>query len=172
MADLYVLNSLNYNEAVKFTLTLRYFVIKGEEGEHMWTLEIGTTHTDINGDPISAIKVHNISVDDLDEIIETNLATLCAQIDWTPLVTDVDVPYISSFFPRGEEVPINSAVFITVDDRFPSAGIDLSGISVKLNNGVVDFDITSEVTVEDDTYYNQKVLKWRPSKVIYSTYDG
>ncbi len=74
MAEFYVHNSLNPNKVVKFNITLRYFVIKGERGEHMWVLEIGTTHLDAGGNDISAAKIHTISADNLDEVIEDALA--------------------------------------------------------------------------------------------------
>jgi len=99
MAVFYVGNSLNPNKTVKFNITLRYFVIKGEEGEHMWTLEIGTTHKDIDGDPISAKKIHRVSANNLDQVIEEATGDLCSQIDWAPLVEDKEAPFVDNFSP-------------------------------------------------------------------------
>jgi len=169
MADLYVTNSLG-NLTVKFNITLRYFVIKGENGDYKWTLEIGTTHEDINGDDISAKKIHNISAGNLDDVIETALADLCSQIDWTPLVEDRRAPFVDNFSPSGNNIPITSDVNITIKDKLPSAGIDISNMKVILNNSDQDFDITSEVEVVD-AYYNEYKLKWTTPLRVYNTYD-
>jgi len=170
MAEFFVRHTLNYNKTVRFNITLRYFVIKGEEGDHMWTLEIGTTHEDVNGDSISAKKIHNISAENLDEVIETALADLCSQIDWTPLVDDNEAPLVDSFLPTGDEVSIGSDIRIIIRDELPSAGIDLSNMKIILNNSMVDFDITSEVETVD-AYYNEYELKWVSPLRVYSTYD-
>ena len=169
MAEFYVKNSLG-NLTVKFNISLRYFVVKGEEGEHIWTLEIGTTHEDINGDDISAKRIHNISAENLDEVIETALADLCSQIDWSPLVADKEAPFVDDFSPSGNNIPITSDINIILKDLLPSAGIDISNIKVILNNSIQDFDITSEVEVVD-AYYNEYKLKWTTPLRVYNTYD-
>ena len=169
MAEFYVKNSLG-NLTVKFNISLRYFVIKGEEGEHLWTLEIGTTHEDISGNDISAKKIHNISAENLDEVIESALADLCSQIDWAPLVVDKGAPFVDNFSPSGNNIPITSDVRITIKDKLPSAGIDLSNMKVILNNSTQDFDITSEVEVID-VYYNEYKLRWTTPLRVYNTYD-
>jgi len=169
MADIYVTNSLG-NLTVKFNITLRYFVIKGERGEYCWTLEIGTTHEDINGDDISAKKIHNISAENLDEVIESALADLCSQIDWSPLVEDKRAPFVDDFSPSGNNVPITSNIEIIIKDKLPSAGIDISNMKITLNNGTQGFDITSEVEVVD-AYYNEYKLKWVTPLRVYNTYD-
>jgi len=170
MAEFFVRHTLNYNKTVRFNITLRYFVIKGEKGYHMWTLEIGTTHEDMNGDSISAKKVHNISAGNLDEVIETTLADLCSQIDWTPLVDDGEAPLVDGFLPSGTDVSIGSNIRIIIKDRLPSAGIDLSNMKIILNNGMQNFDITSEVETVD-AYYNEYELKWVTPLRVYETYD-
>ena len=99
MAEFYVRNSLNLNKAVKFNITLRYFVIKGVKGEYVWTLEIGTTYPDTNGNPIAPKRAHSISATDFDEVIEDSLSDLCNQIDWSPLIHDKYAPYVLSCSP-------------------------------------------------------------------------
>jgi len=170
MAEFFVRHTLNNNKTVKFNITLRYFVIKGEEGEHMWTLEIGTTHEDVNGDSISAKKIHNISAENLDEVIETALADLCSQIDWTPLVDDKEAPLVDGFLPSGNNVSIGSDIRIIIKDELPSAGIDISNMKIILNNSMQDFDITGEVETVD-AYYNEYELKWVAPLRVYNTYD-
>ena len=118
MTEFYVHNSLNITKSVKFNITLRYFVVKGEQGEHVWVLEIGTTHPDINGDPISAKKIHRISAEDLDEIIEDAVSEMCTQIDWSPFVSDTAAPYIDTLYPEdGTTVSIGSNVYIKIKEK-------------------------------------------------------
>ena len=169
MAEFFVTNSLNCNKSVKFNISLRYFIIKGEEGEHCWVLEIGTTHKDINGDSISAKKIHKISADDLDQVIEEATAELCSQIDWSPLVDDKEAPFVDIFSPTGENVSIASNIYITIKDELLSAGIDLSNMKVILNNGMTDIDITSEIVTEGDPY--EYKFKWITPLRVYDTYD-
>jgi len=170
MAEFFVHNSLNPNKSVKFNITLRYFVIRNEEGEHMWTLEIGTTHTDINGDNISAARAHNISVSNFNDVIEDALVGLCAQIDWSPLSNDRTPPYVDMAVPAdGTTVSIESSVHIKLKDKLPSSGIDLSSAKIILHAGVTDFDITSEVTIDGDPY--EYDLYWSPALRIYRRYD-
>lgn len=169
MANIFVTNSLS-NLTVKFNITLRYFVIKGEEGRHMWFLELGTVHPDANGDSISAKKVHGILASNLDQVIEESLADLCALISWDPLVADKRAPFVDNFFPAGENVPISSNVYITIKDKLPSAGIDLSNMKIILNNSVQDFDVTNDVEIMD-SYYNEYKLRWVTPLRVYKTYD-
>ena len=164
MTEFYVNNSLNITKSVKFNITLRYFVIKGEEGEHVWTLEIGTTHSGISGDPISAKRIPHIAAEDLDEIIEDALSDLCSQIYWSPFVSDMDAPYVDDLYPEdGSIVPIGSSVLIKVKELLPAAGIDLADIKVTLNNSMVDFDITNEVDIAGDPYDYD--IRWSPPRL-------
>ena len=170
MAELYVTNSLNLHKTVKFNLTLRYFVIKGERGEHQWTLELGTTHEAADGGVIPSARVHRISVSNLDEAIENALSTLCGYIDWTPYVDDKEAPVVDSTVPAdGTTVSIESNVYATLSEILPAAGIDLSNMQVILNNSMEDLDITNEVIITGDPYIYQ--LYWRPSLRVYDTYD-
>jgi hypothetical protein len=170
MAEFFVHSSLNPSKAVKFNITLRYFVIKGEKGEHMWTLEIATSHTDINGDPISAARVHKIFASNFNNVIEDALVGLCAQIDWSPLSNDRTPPYVDMAVPvDGTTVSIESDVHIRLKDRLPSSGIDLSAAKIILHAGVTDFDITSEVTIDGDPY--EYDLYWSPPLRVYSRYE-
>jgi len=169
MAEFYVHNSLNITKSVKFNITLRYFVIKGENGEHMWVLEIGTTHPDKDGNPIQAKKIHNISSKNLDEVIEDAISDMCAKIDWTPFVQDVDAPYVYNLYPEdGSVVPIGSNIYMVIKDRLPAAGIDLSDLRVYLNNSMTDFDITHEIDITGDPY--EYSFEWVPPMRVYATY--
>lgn len=170
MAEFYVHNSLNPNKTVRFNITLRYFVIVGEKGKHMWVLEIGTTHPDINGDDISAVKAHTISASDFDALIEDAVSSLCAQIDWSPLSDDRVAPYVDIATPAdGTTVPIQSNVYIKIKDKLPSSGIDLSAAKIILRAGATDFDITSEVTIDGDPYGYE--LYWSTPLRVYERYE-
>jgi hypothetical protein len=137
----------------------------------MWTLEIGTTHPDINGDDISPARTHNISAQNVNEIIENSVAVLCAQVDWSPLMVDRYAPYVDETSPidGATNVSLGADVTIKLKDRLPSAGIDLSSMRIILNNEVQDFDITSEVSTTGDPY--EYLLSWWPSIRVQSTYD-
>lgn len=169
MADLYVSNSLS-NLTVKFSITLRYFVLKGAEGDHKWILELGTTHPDINGDDISSIKVNLLSHANLDDVLEESLATLCDQIDWSPLITDNAPPFVSGFSPVGDNVEINSNVYFKIKELLPSAGIDISSVKVYFQNTDREFDVTSDLIITGDPY--EYALEWSPDKRVYSRYNS
>ena len=171
MAEFYVTNSLNLDKAVKFNITLRYFVLLAEKGDHKWVLEIGTTHPDINGDRIIAKKIHGISAQNLDQVIEEGVAELCSQIDWSPLVQDKVKPYVDSTTPEDGDTDVNimTDIYVTIKDDLPSAGIDLSNMSITLNNSMVTFDITNEVVITGDPYeFN---LRWTPPLRVFDTYE-
>jgi len=170
MAEFYVYNSLNPNKVVKCNISFRYFIIKRVKGEFVWTLEIGTTHTDSNGDAIAPQRVYSVSVANFDEMIEIALAKICAQIDWSPLTTDKSAPKVTSNLPLDDDsdVDIGQNVYITLEDSLPSAGIDLSEMKVTLNNGVVDFDITNELDINGDPYKYD--IHWEPPKRVRSRY--
>ena len=168
MVDIYVRNSLSTDLTVKFTMTLRYFVIKGEEGEHFWTLEIGTTHSGIGGADISSKKVHKIAANNLDQVIEENLALLAAQIDWEPLIRDNDPPYITDFSPVGDNVEIGSIVRFLIEEQLPSAGIDVSSINVYFGNGLTEFNVTNDIRITGDPY--EYSVEWEPDGRVYKRY--
>ena len=169
MAEFWVRHSLNLNKIAKFNITLRYVVEKSEHGEHVWVLEIGTLMPDINDDFMYSKKVHLMSANNLDEVIEEAVADLCARIDWSPFVEDKYAPNVSDVVPTGSGVSIANDVRFTLADELPSAGIDLSNVKVFLNNGMTEFDITSEVQVTGDPY--QYEFKWSPQLRVYNTYN-
>ena len=96
------------------------------------------------------------------------MAELCDKVDWTPLVRDKEAPHVDEVTPTGLNTSINASVFVTLVDDLPSAGIDLSNMKITLNNSMIDFDITSEVTIEGDPY--EYVLRWDPSIRVHDTY--
>jgi len=168
MAEFYVSNSLNSEKAVKFNITLRYFVTTQSKGDHKWVLEIGTTYSGADGNSISAKKVLLIDVEDFDAIIEDSVASLCSGIDWTPLAMDGESPYVYECIPISSGVSIGSNISFTLNDLLPSSGIDLSAVKVTLNNSMTDFDITGDIQIEGDPY--EYTIRWNPPGRVYSRY--
>jgi hypothetical protein len=132
-------------------------------------LEVGTTHLDANGDPISAKFAHNISANNLDEIIEDSVSALCSQIDWSPFVSDKEVPYIIGISPTGSGISIAYDINFVIADFLPSAGIDLSNVKITLDNSMTIFDITNEIQITGDPY--QYEFKWVTPLRVYNTYN-
>jgi hypothetical protein len=91
------------------------------------------------------------------------LSELCSEIDWSPFVKDGEPPYLVSVSPTGDNTPIGSNVYLKIKEELPSSGIDLSDINIIINNGTVDFDITSEIEVTGDPYEYE--LRWTPGKL-------
>lgn len=168
MSEFWIMNSLNSEKAVKFNITLRYFVTTQSKGDHKWVLEIGTTYSGADGNPISAKKILPINVENFDEVIEASVASMCSGIDWSPFAEDRRSPYVYDALPASSGVSIGSNIGIVLKDYLPSSGIDLSDMKVTLNNGMVDFDITNEIQVEGDPY--QYTLRWNPSRRVYNRY--
>jgi hypothetical protein len=170
MADIYVINSLNYSKAVKFNIGLRRIIPKDRDGDFLWILEVGTTESGIDGRDHLAVKVNEINVDNVDDVLENAVSNLCNYIDWRPLLRDIKKPVVENVYPEGEDVSIASNVVIDMKDHLPSAGMDLSNMKVSINSGVFDFDITSEVEVSGDPY--EYTLEWRPRIREYKRYEG
>lgn len=169
MAEFWVRHSLNLTKIAKFNITLRYVIEKSERGEHVWVLEVGTVAPDSSGDFMYSKKVHLVSANNLDDVIEDAVSELCARIDWSPFIEDKYAPTIVDAAPVGSGITIGSNVSFIVVDELPAAGVDLSNMKVILNNGTVDFDITNEVYITGDPY--QYELKWFPPLRVYSRYD-
>jgi hypothetical protein len=144
-------------------------VLKSSYGDHKWVLEIGTTYLDASGNELSPKFTHTVSVEDLDEAIESSIAQLCALIDWSPLVIDKEAPYVYQSTPTGSGISIFSNIGFIIGDALPSAGIDISNMKVILNNSMTDIDITNELIV--DEYFNQYTFIWSPPLRVFSTYD-
>lgn len=163
MAELFVRNSLNSKKVVKINTSLQQYVPKGEEGELVWVLEVGTTHLDKNGKKIPPQIIHNVKFENVDKEINKAISNICKLIDWDVLEEDKYPPYISYYYPTGDNVPITSKVVFNIADKFPTSGIDLSDMKVIFNNGEVDFDITSECTIKGDPY--DYTVEWIPPRI-------
>ena len=169
MADIFVRHSLSSTVSVRFNITLNKSVLKGEEGDHKWLLEIGTTYPDANGNYITPKFIHLITLDKLDAIIEEVVGDMCLLIDWGTLESDSHAPYIYSYVPtKTNDVSINTKVKATIKESLPSSGMDLSNLKITLNNGTTTFDITNDVVIKGDPY--EYSFEWSPEIRVNSTY--
>lgn len=162
MAYFLVRDSLNPYKVVKFSITLQQQILKGWEGEPVWTAEINTLEPTISGSVMRSRYIHLRTLDNLDQEIEKITAEMCQEIDWTPRIPDHRSPYVVYASPYQSQtgVDIDSRVEIRIKESLPSAGIDIGSIEAEIN-GV---DITSELEITGDPY--EYVVKWKPSSII------
>ena len=164
MADIFVKNSLSSTVSVRFNVTIKQYILKGEEGDEKWVLEIGTTYPDADGNFILPRYVHLVTLDNLDAVIEEKVAEMCELIDWGTLENDIDAPYVDSYMPaETTDVSLQTAVQAIIKEALPSSGMDLSNMKITLDNGTTTFDITNEVVVKGDPY--EYTLTWTPVRV-------
>lgn len=169
MTEILVKNSLHSQIAAKFTTTFYESTLKGNEGESVWVLIVGTTHPDLNGDPIPPVVINDLSESSIDAEIENAISSMCSLIDWAIIQEDTDGPIYISYEPTGEDVDIISDILIKVKDELPSSGLDFSNLSVNFNNGTLDFDITNDTILKQITPY-EYVLRWVPDRIVRDTY--
>lgn len=170
MAHIYVKNSLSNLKAAKVDLNLPMFVTTDSNGEPIWVLEVATTYPSVSGTRIRPSYINKVtSFEELDSAVAEAVSEIASQIDWLPLVDDTDAPYIDDYRPEGSNVSIGSNVFIGIREDAPTAGIDLSEMEVTIDNGEVEFDITSECEVDGNPF--EYFLKWAPPDRIYKRYD-
>ncbi|MBV5347619.1 hypothetical protein JZU46_05325 [bacterium] len=161
MAELFVQHTLNPHKVAKFIVNLRSYVLRGEDDTgYKWVLEIGTTSLKADGTNIKPSYVHNVTEATIEKEIEKAISYMCSLMDWSDFDEDRYPPYFTYFYPKGNNVPSKTVVTFNVAEDAPSSGVDLSGMVVTLNNGDVDFDITSEILVTGDPY--DYTLSWIP----------
>jgi hypothetical protein len=167
MATYLLRNSLCPGRVVKCTITFRQIVNKGEEGEPVWLIEIGTGEPHKNGGSISPVFIHYTSgVVNLDEAIRSATTIIANQVDWGVLEEDARPPFVIDSFPAKNQnnVSIYSNVTVDIKDLFPSAGIDPDSIKVMVN----DFDVTNEVDIQG-TPFEYKII-WSPKDRVLDYY--
>jgi len=161
MAEFLVRNSLNPNKVIKLGVTYNQVTPKGHEGEALWVCEVATDEPDINGDPIRPVYINDITLRTIDDEMGKAVSLIASQVDWSPLVNDVRAPIIEYISPADYEVDIDSVLEIGLQDHLPAAGIDISSLSLTVN----DFDVTSEMEVTGDPY--RAKIKWNTFLRIY-----
>lgn len=159
MAEYLIRSSLNPNKVVKCTITFRQLVNKGENGELVWLVEIGTKEPDKYGNVIPPEFIHSIvGSNTLDDAIEKATTNIASKVDWSPEIVDIRPPFVVASYPNEntQTVSVNSDVFIDMKDIMPAAGIDLSSITVVVNG----IDVSSEIKIDGDPF-ECRVL-WSP----------
>lgn len=162
MAQFLIRNSLNPQKVVNCGITFEQITPKDYEGESIWVVELATDEPHITGGDIPPEFINLTSLDNLDEEIEKAVETISAKIDWTPLETDIRPPFVESCYPSSYETSIETILKIVLKDVLPSAGIDISSITMTIN----DFGVTSELDITGDPY--EYTLKWKPFMRVYS----
>lgn len=171
MAHIFVRDSLSVEKAARLDINFPIMVTTDSKGDPIWLLEVATTYPSASGTDIGPIYIDKVTpYEDLDEPIADAVSEIAKQIDWLPLVEDTDPPFVAEYRPEGNNVSIMSHIHIDLEEYHPSAGIDLSQVEVILNNGVMDFDITSECFITGSPFrYN---VLWKPSSIEFKHYDN
>jgi hypothetical protein len=167
MAEYLLRNSLNPNKVVKCTITFRQIVNKGENGEPVWLMEIGTVEPHKDGGKIPPIFVHYITSINLDETIKEATEKIAEQINWEFLIPDLRPPFVIYSFPEADRinsVGIYTSVIVDIQDILPAAGIDPDSIEVIVN----DIDVSDEISLDGDPY--QYRIRWDPKVRVYDYY--
>ena len=199
MADFLVRHGLNPDKVVRFSITLTQVLdtqydppeellteYPRLEGDEVWILEIGTYELDTNGDEIPTRKIHLTSLSDVDREIQETVEDMCQLIDWDPLKTDAQPPYVYWYLPNDgeidasnevtvEDVPITTQIYFKIRDSLPATGIDYSSVDIELEVYAPDgtpfqFDITSEVELSGSPYDLQ--IRWNPPTRVWDEYGG
>lgn len=163
MAQYLLRNSLNPNKVISCTVTLRQLVNKGEEGEPVWLLQVGTVEPHKDGGEIPPVFVHVTSYDNLNVAVKEATETIGKQVNWEPLLTDIRPPFVEycSIVNNNLSESIFSDVYIDIVDILPAAGIDPSSIKFYVN----DVDESDEIELIGDPYKYR--IKWQPSIRVF-----
>ena len=165
MATYLLRNTLNPGKVVGCTITFRQLTVKGEDGDPVWVVEIGTVEPHKDGGSIPPVFIHYTNTTNLDLAIRDATESIARQVDWQPLVSDIKAPVATTSSPtNGEVVSINSNVTVSLQDNVPSSGLDISTLSVSLNG----IDITNEVRVSGDPFNYQ--FNWSPTIRVRESY--
>lgn len=163
MAEYLLRNSLNPNKVISCTITFRQLVNKGEEGEPVWLLQIGTVEPHKDGGSIKPVFVHYTSKDNLNDVIKDATEVIGSQVNWQPYVKDLRPPFVEYCSIKGGNVleSIYSNVYIDIRDILPAAGIDPSSIKFYVN----DIDLSNEIELDGDPYDYR--IKWQPKIRVF-----
>ncbi len=156
MAEFFIRNSLNPYKTVKLGVTFRQMVLKDNDGELFWLVEVNTDELDVDGNEITPEYVHLTSLDNLDQEIQKASAIIAGKVDWSPLADDTRPPYVISVSPTEYLVDIDEDVITTIKESLPSAGIDSDSIKMTVNG----IDVSSELTITGGPY--EYTIKWGP----------
>lgn len=166
MAVFYVHHHLYPDNPQVFLTDVKQIVTVASEGDHWWHIVLHTSGVDSEGDQLGPfwVNAYGDDIDSLDELISDKIEEICEQIDWTQSWYDTGYeegvdhtpPQISWQYPTNgqTDVPIDTSVSVRLVDLLPSKGIDLSSITMKIN------DITVSPSVNGNKY--DCVVSFRP----------
>lgn len=118
--------------------------------EEYWKVFIYTSGKNTLGQSVGPVvgDLRGTSVD-VNTFIESKLALLCGQIDWSQQgihspENDVSAPVVVDQFPRSgqTDVPISSPIILRVQDFLPGNGINPASVIMKIDG----YQVTPEVT--------------------------
>jgi hypothetical protein len=163
MAEYVLRNALNPYKAVACTVTFRQLVNKGEEGEPVWVVEVGTAALDKSGNSIPPVFIHYTSAVNIDDAIRIATEKIGSQIDWSPSSIDKRPPFVTNFSPAEKIVSIYSDVVVNIEDLFPTAGIDPDSIQMTVN----DLDVSEELKIKGNPFPYS--ITWGPKIRVLDT---
>ncbi len=133
------------------------------EGDQSWILIAQTTELDINGNSIDPEIINLVSTGTVHLELEAAFGRIGSQVDWGTLISDTRAPRLTEITPPLDQttnVPIVSDIVFRLRENLPSAGIDLSTLSVTLN----DFDITGDVELRGHIF--DLTVIYRPTRIL------
>ena len=163
MAVFYLRNSLNPDGLV-VPVTVKLNLIQDvpeADGEDIWVIEFNTHVKDVNGDRILTKTINvRVSEQDIEQVIESGLALIGAEVDWGTLQSDTVGPYVDYFsISDTEGVPIMTPVIFKLRDLYPSVGIDPNSITLVVN----DIDVTDQLDIDSFATYTR--VKWNAVRI-------
>lgn len=156
MAEYFIRNALNPHKIIKCTITFRQMILKGEEGEPVWLIEIATAEPDKYGNKIAPEYIHYTSEVNLDVAIREATGNISEQVDWSVLVDDTRPPFVTDYGPITAVAALYSNVDATIKDILPSGGIDLTSITMTVNG----MDVTDELRIQGSPFLYE--VRWSP----------
>jgi len=165
LAQFIIRNSLNPSKVVKLGITFGQLVVKGNEGDHLWLVEVATDEPHKAGGSIPPEFINLTSLDNLDEEVEKVVEIISNKVDWTPLEEDIRPPIVESCHPSDYTVSIETNVKIVLEDLLPATGIDVDSIKMIITTDDKDFNVTSELDIDGDPY--EYTVGWKPFMRVY-----
>lgn len=114
--------------------------LRDMEGDEVFVLTLSTPELDVNGDPIPTETVNIVSEATVHLEFEAALGRIGQKINWGTLADDERPPRVVDLRPGLNQttgVPILSSILVRLQEALPAAGIDLSTLTMRLNDFVV-----------------------------------
>jgi hypothetical protein len=160
MAAIRIVNPNAGGRAAIIYISLASIIPTNERGDNKYVFKIHTRSRDTNGNLIEPLFLFKTSVGGFLKEMPDAVAALCSKINWGVNNTDSEKPYVIYYTPVGNNISLFSSVIVEIEDGFPSSGIDLASICMKVNG----FDVTSDIIT--DTNFNRVRVTWSPRKRV------